>query len=148
MDNDMDKIRWDREVDVVIIGAGAAGMAASIVAKSEGLEPLVLEKTSQVGGTAALSVGMMWFVDSQPMRAVGFEDSFEKARRYFAATVGNSVARSLQDAYIEQGRIALDYLLHHSELEVVAVNYPDYNPEIEGGMFGRAHAPLEFDGRN
>jgi succinate dehydrogenase/fumarate reductase flavoprotein subunit len=90
---------------------------------------------------------MMWFVDSQPMRAVGFEDSFEKARRYFAATVGNSVARSLQDAYIEQGRVALDYLLHHSELEVVAVDYPDYNPEIEGGMFGRAHAPLEFDGR-
>ncbi len=147
MDNDKHKMRWDREVDVVIIGAGAAGMTAAIVAKSEGLEPLVLEKTDQVGGTAALSVGMMWFVDSEPMRAAGFKDSFEKARGYFAATVGNSVARSLQDAYIEQGRVALDYLLRHSELEVVAVDYPDYNPEIEGGMFGRAHAPLEFDGR-
>jgi succinate dehydrogenase/fumarate reductase flavoprotein subunit len=147
MDNDRHKMRWDREVDVVIIGAGAAGMTAAIVAKSEGLEPLVLEKTDQIGGTAALSVGMMWFVDSEPMRAAGFKDSFEKARRYFAATVGNSVARSLQDAYIEQGRVALDYLLRHSELEVVAVDYPDYNSEIEGGMFGRAHAPLEFDGR-
>src|SRR6266404_2370818 len=123
MDHDKDKMHWDREVDVVIIGAGAAGMTASIVAKSEGLEPLVLEKTDQVGGTAALSVGMMWFVDSEPMRAAGFKDSFEK------------------------GRGALDYLLRHSELEVVAVDYPDYNPEIEGGMFGRAHAPLEFDGR-
>ena len=122
-------------------------MAASIVAKSEGLEPLVLEKTDQIGGTAALSVGMMWFVDSEPMRAAGFKDSFEKARRYFAATVGNSVSRSLQDAYIQQGRVALDYLLRHSELEVMAVDYPDYNPEIEGGIFGRAHAPLEFDGR-
>jgi len=138
---------WDREVDVVVMGAGAAGMTAAIVAKSEGLEPLVLEKTDQVGGTAALSVGMMWFVDSGPMRAAGFEDSFDKARRYFAATVGSSVARSLQDAYIEQGRVALDYLLRHSELRVVAVEYPDYNPEIDGGMFGRAHAPLEFDGR-
>lgn len=139
---------WDREVDVVIIGAGAAGMTAAIVAQNEGLDPLVLEKTDQVGGTTALSVGMMWFVDSEPMRAAGFKDSFEKASRYFAATVGNSVARSLQDAYIEQGRVALDYLLRHSQLEVVAVDYPDYNPEIEGGMFGRAHAPLEFDGRN
>jgi hypothetical protein len=147
MDNDKDKMRWDREVDVVIIGAGAAGMAAAIVAKSEGLEPLVLEKTDQVGGTAALSVGMMWFVDSEPMRDAGFKDSFDKARRYFAATVGNSVRRSLQDAYIEQGRVALDYLLRCSELEVMAVNYPDYNPEMEGGMFGRTHAPLEFDGR-
>ena len=141
-------MRWDREVDVVIIGAGAAGMTAAIVAGNEGLEPLVLEKTDQVGGTTALSVGMMWFVDSEPMRTAGFKDSFEKARRYFAATVGNSVARSLQDTYIEQGRVALDYLLRHSELEVVAVDYPDYNPEMEGGMFGRAHAPLEFDGRS
>src|ERR1700688_496280 len=147
MDNDKHKMRWDREVDVVIIGAGAAGMTAAIVAKSEGLEPLVLEKTDQVGGTAALSVGMMWFVDSSPMRAAGFKDSTEKARRYLAATVGNKAPSELQDAYIEQGRVALDYLLRHSELEVMAVDYPDYNPEIEGGMFGRAHAPLEFDGR-
>ena len=138
---------WDREVDVIIMGAGAAGMTAAIVSKNEGLEPLVLEKTDQVGGTTAWSVGMMWFVDSTPMQAAGFKDSFDKARKYFAATVGSSVERSLQEAYILQGRVALDYLLRHSELEVVAVDYPDYSPELEGGMFGRAHAPLEFDGR-
>ncbi|SAL62888.1 3-oxosteroid 1-dehydrogenase [Caballeronia choica] len=138
---------WDREVDVIVMGAGAAGMAAAIVAKNEGLVPIVLEKTDQVGGTSAWSVGMMWFVDSGPMQAAGFKDSFDKARKYFAATVGNSVERSLQEAYISQGRVALDYLLQHSELEVMAVEYPDYSPELEGGMFGRAHAPLEFDGR-
>ena len=138
---------WDREVDVIIMGTGAAGMTAAIVSKNEGLEPLLLEKTDQVGGTTAWSVGMMWFVDSTPMRAGGFEDSVDKARKYFAATVGSSVDRSLQDAYISQGRAALDYLVQHSELKVVAVDYPDYSPELEGGMFGRAHAPLEFDGR-
>jgi len=138
---------WDREVDVIIMGAGAAGMTAAIVSKNEGLEPLVLEKTDQVGGTTAWSVGMMWFVDSTPMQAAGFKDSSDKARKYFAATVGSSVERSLQEAYILQGRVALDYLLRHSELEVVAVDYPDYSPGLEGGMFGRAHAPLEFDGR-
>jgi succinate dehydrogenase/fumarate reductase flavoprotein subunit len=139
--------RWDHEVDVLVLGAGPAGMAAAIVSKNEGLEPLILEKTDQVGGTGAWSVGMMWFVDSSPMRAAGFEDSTEKARRYFAATVGNKAPSELQDAYIEQGRVALDYLLKHSDLEVMAVHYPDYNPELEGGMFGRAHAPLEFDAR-
>jgi hypothetical protein len=138
---------WDREVDVIVIGAGAAGMTAAIVAKSEGLEPLVLEKTEQVGGTSAWSVGMMWFVDSTPMQAAGFADSSDKARKYFAATVGSTVDRPLQEAYISQGRVALDYLVQHSELKVVAVDYPDYSPELEGGMFGRAHAPLEFDGR-
>ena len=138
---------WDREVDVLVLGAGPAGMAAAIVSKNEGLEPLILEKTDQVGGTGAWSVGMMWFVDSSPMRAAGFEDSAEKARRYFSATVGNKAPAELQDAYIEHGRVALDYLLKHSDLEVMAVYYPDYNPEIDGGMFGRAHAPLEFDAR-
>src|SRR5882757_3782248 len=139
--------QWDQVVDVLVLGAGPAGMAAAIVSKNEGLQPLILEKTDQVGGTGAWSVGMMWFVDSSPMRAAGFEDSSEKARRYFAATVGNKAPAELQDAYIEQGRVALDYLLKHSDLEVMAVDYPDYNPEIEGGMFGRAHAPLEFDAR-
>jgi hypothetical protein len=139
--------RWDHEVDVLVLGAGPAGMAAAIVSKNEGLEPLILEKTDQVGGTGAWSVGMMWFVDSSPMRAAGFEDSTEKARRYFAATVGNKAPSELQDAYIEQGRVALDYLLKHSDLKVMAVHYPDYNPELDGGMFGRAHAPLEFDAR-
>ena len=138
---------WDREVDVIVLGAGPAGMAAAIVSQNEGLEPLILEKTDQVGGTGAWSVGMMWFVDSTPMRAAGFKDSTEKARRYLSATVGNAAPSELQDAYVEQGRIALDYLLKHSDLEVMAVDYPDYNPEIDGGMFGRAHAPLEFDAR-
>jgi succinate dehydrogenase/fumarate reductase flavoprotein subunit len=138
---------WDREVDVIIMGAGAAGMTAAIVSKNEGLVPLILEKTDQVGGTSAWSVGMMWFVDSAPMQAAGFKDSFEKARKYFAETVGASVDRSLQDAYIREGRTALDYMLRNSALEVVAVDYPDYHPELEGGMFGRAHAPLEFDAR-
>src|SRR5260221_10130721 len=113
---------WDREVDIIVIGAGAAGMTAAIVAKTEGLEPLLLEKTDQVGGTSAWSVGMMWFVDSAPMQEAGFQDSFEKARRYFAATVGTTVGGPLQESYITQGRVALDYLVGHSELKVMAVH--------------------------
>jgi succinate dehydrogenase/fumarate reductase flavoprotein subunit len=148
MDNENGGTLWDREVDVVIVGAGAAGMTAAIVSKNEGLEPLLLEKTDQVGGSAAFSVGMLWFIDTEPMRNAGLSDSFEKARQYFAATVGDSVSRSLQDTFIEQGRVALDYMLRHSELEVIsAADYPDYYPEKPGGTFGRAHAPLEFDGR-
>src|SRR5271168_200101 len=54
----IDKIdeAWDREVDVIALGAGPAGMAAAIVSKNEGQEPLILEKTDQVGGTGAWSV--------------------------------------------------------------------------------------------
>jgi hypothetical protein len=37
--------------------------------------------------------------------------------------------------------------LRYSELEVVALNYPDYCRELPDGTFGRVDAPLEFDGR-
>jgi thioredoxin reductase len=37
--------RWDEQVDVLVLGAGPVGMAAAIVSKNEGLEPLILEKT-------------------------------------------------------------------------------------------------------
>ena len=135
------------EIDILVIGAGPAGMSAAIVADSRGMETLLIEKTAEVGGTAAWSAGMMWFVDTQPMRNAGFDDSSERAGRYFAAKVGDSAPTALQQSFITKGRIALDYLVRHSELRVVAVDYPDYYSDEDGGMYGRAHAPLDFDGR-
>ena len=48
------------EVDVVVIGSGAAGLCAAIVAHDRGLRTLVLEKTPLVGGTTAISGGAVW----------------------------------------------------------------------------------------
>ncbi|HET7382150.1 MAG TPA: FAD-dependent oxidoreductase [Pseudolabrys sp.] len=39
-----------REVDLLIAGAGPAGMTAALVASLEGLEVLLCEKSDQVGG--------------------------------------------------------------------------------------------------
>lgn len=142
-----DTADWDREVDVVVIGSGVAGLTAAIVARTEGLEPLVLEKTEYFGGASAWSVGMMWFPASEAMKAAGFEDSAEKARRYFRATVGEAADPALQEAYIGGGARALAYMEAHSDLRADAIPYPDYMPHLDGGMFGRAHAPREFDGR-
>jgi glycine/D-amino acid oxidase-like deaminating enzyme len=38
---------WDREVDVLVIGAGMGGMCAALFAKLRGLDVLVCEKTDQ-----------------------------------------------------------------------------------------------------
>lgn len=43
------------ETQVVIVGAGGAGMTAALKAKDNGLDVLVLEKTSNVGGATAMS---------------------------------------------------------------------------------------------
>ena len=53
-------MRNSEHFDVIVLGAGAAGMAAAAVAGTEGLRVCLLEKAAQVGGTTAWSGGMVW----------------------------------------------------------------------------------------
>ncbi len=50
-------VKWAREADVVIVGAGAAGLAAAIEAKERGASVLMVEANKDVGGHAILSAG-------------------------------------------------------------------------------------------
>jgi glycine/D-amino acid oxidase-like deaminating enzyme len=46
--------------DAVVVGSGAAGLAAATAAALLGLKVLVAEKDAVIGGTTALSGGFMW----------------------------------------------------------------------------------------
>ncbi len=48
------------EVDLLVLGAGAGGMTAALVAAVHGLDVLLAEKTAVVGGTTAISAGSVW----------------------------------------------------------------------------------------
>lgn len=48
---------WDREADVVVIGAGACGTCAAIVAREAGSSVMMLEAESHIGGHAITSGG-------------------------------------------------------------------------------------------
>jgi NADPH-dependent 2,4-dienoyl-CoA reductase/sulfur reductase-like enzyme len=50
-----DAIDWDREVDVVVIGAGAGGLVAAIAAREKGASVLIVEKNFDIGGRAMMS---------------------------------------------------------------------------------------------
>ena len=69
-----------REVDLLVIGAGAGGMAAALAASPQGLEVLVCEKDAQVGGTTATSAGTLWIPGSRQSREAGFTDSVDATR--------------------------------------------------------------------
>ena len=51
--------KWDKQVDIVIVGSGIAGICASIEAADAGAKVMVLEKDSQPGGCAKFSGGHM-----------------------------------------------------------------------------------------
>ena len=50
-------VKWNREADVVVIGAGGAGLPAAIVAREAGAEVVVVEAAFDIGGHAITSGG-------------------------------------------------------------------------------------------
>lgn len=69
---------WDQEVDVLVVGAGLAGICAAIEARNAGAEVLVMEKAPMVGGHSGMS-GAGFFVGGTAIqKAAGIEDSVER----------------------------------------------------------------------
>jgi succinate dehydrogenase/fumarate reductase flavoprotein subunit len=52
-----DSLKWDREADVVVIGSGASGLPAAIVAREAGCSVIVVEAQNHIGGHAITSGG-------------------------------------------------------------------------------------------
>ena len=46
--------------DVLVVGTGAGGMAAAFAAAAAGLDVCLVEKEKVVGGSTALSGGVIW----------------------------------------------------------------------------------------
>jgi hypothetical protein len=51
------RVRWDRAADVVIVGAGASGLPAAIMARDQGASVIVIDVNHDIGGHAMLSGG-------------------------------------------------------------------------------------------
>ena len=139
----------DREVDLLIAGAGPAGMAAALVASLEGLDVLVCEKSDQVGGTGSTSAGTLWIPGNHESQAAGFNDSAEQAERYLDALIGGAGDRNIITAYLQTGPGAIDYLAAHTDVQFLPCGtHPDYRSNMPGAaVSGRAIIPKPFDGR-
>ena len=82
-------------IDLVVVGAGQAGLAAGAAAAEHGLSVAVLEKADRIGGSAHFSAGILWTApDVETMQRLlpdgdpelgrvlveGFEPAVAKAR--------------------------------------------------------------------
>ncbi len=137
------------EVDLLIAGAGPAGMTAALVASLEGLDVLLCEKSDQVGGTGSTSAGTLWIPGNSQSRAAGFSDSAEQADRYLEALIGEGGSREVRNAYLQSGPPVIDYLCARSDVKFLACGvHPDYRSNMPGAAIaGRAIVPEPFDGR-
>jgi succinate dehydrogenase/fumarate reductase flavoprotein subunit len=139
----------EREVDLLIAGAGPAGMTAALVASLEGLDVLLCEKSDQVGGTGATSAGTLWIPGNTQSKAAGFNDSAHEAERYLDALIPGSTIRHLRTAFLRTGPRAIDYLSTMTDVQFLPCGkHPDYRSNMPGAaVTGRAIVPKPFDAR-
>jgi succinate dehydrogenase/fumarate reductase flavoprotein subunit len=135
--------------DVVVIGAGAAGMSAALFSAIRGARTLLVEKTAFVGGTSALSAGSIWIPNTPHASETGSSDSAANVERYLQQIIGNRADAALRASFLKAGPEAVGILERHSEVQLRAyARHPDYRTELEGAaVAGRALEPLPFDGR-
>ena len=140
---------WHDVMDVVVIGSGAAGLAAAVVARTMGLRVLVVEKTALFGGGAAISGGVVWIPANAGMASLSLTDSVERARVYLRGLLGERARWDLIDAYLEHAPKMMEFMHAHSALRLIPRQVaPDYYPENEGASSGgRMLDPQVYDGR-
>jgi 3-oxosteroid 1-dehydrogenase len=118
---------WDQEADVVAVGAGGGGLAAAIAAHDHGSSAIVLERSEQVGGVTAYSMGEVWIPGNHLAVQAGIEDSPHSGFRYVKALsmeLGEDVAILNQAVH---GPVALKYFEDHIGLKMRVIRgCPDY----------------------
>src|SRR3954447_11629165 len=136
-------------VDVVVVGAGGAGMTAALAAKKRGLETVLVEKSSYFGGSTARSGGGVWIPNNYALAKAGQGDDPELSRTYLDSIVGDVVPKVRRDTYLERGPEVLDFIQATTPLRFQWVpQYADYHPEAPGGRpAGRSCEPVPMDAR-
>ncbi|MBX7433326.1 FAD-dependent oxidoreductase [Mycobacterium sp. Y57] len=126
---------WDHDVDVVVLGSGGAGLTAALTAAVSGASVEVYEKADTLGGTTAVSGGIMWIPAHN--RGAGGELTIEDAMAYLHAQSLGYMDDDLVDTFVRTGGPMLDFVEQHSDIEFeVAEGFPDYKPELPGGLPG------------
>lgn len=132
---------FNEEYDVVIVGSGAAALAAALGAVDEGLSVVMIESSTKWGGNSNKSGGGMWLPNNPLMRADGVGDSREEALEYIALTAKNdyrATTPARQAAFVDGVDDWVTTCQKHGIKLVRSKDYPDYYPELPGGKIGRA----------
>ncbi len=136
------------EVDVLVVGAGGAGLTAALTAHEQGLDTLLVEKSEYFGGNTARSGGGVWVPGNYALEAAGVDDTPERAKQYLDSIVGDDVPKSRRDTFIDRGPEMMDFVRDHTPVRFSWVpQYADYHPEQPGGRpGGRSVEPDPIDG--
>lgn len=133
--------------DLVVVGSGAAGLTAAVVAVHRGLSVLVVEKAELFGGTTARSGAAAWIPNNPHMAPNGLADSPEQAESYLRDLMGNYYDAGKLGAYLRNAPEMVRMIEANSAVRFDNWHSLDYEPWRKGAARGRSIGAAEFDGR-
>lgn len=135
------------DVDLVVIGSGAAGLATATSAAAEGLSVLVIEKDATIGGTSAISGGWAWVPGNRYGMANG--DTRDDIEAYIQHIAGDAHDADRAAAFLDRVPAAMDFFEHTAGLDIVYdATSPDYQMDAPGAKkSGRAVTFKAVDAR-
>lgn len=99
---------WD--FDVIVVGSGAAGLAAALAAAQDGATVLVAEGEGIIGGSSRLSGGLMMGADTRYQRALGIQDSPEALFHDYMTLNQWKVESAVVERLTERAGAAVEWL--------------------------------------
>lgn len=103
----------DHSYDVVVLGAGIAGLSAAATAVESGLSVALLEKTGAIGGSSAMSGGFFAFSGTDEQAAEGIDDSTDVFLADLLEVGGHVNDERLLRAYLEHQGETYEWLKAH-----------------------------------
>ncbi|RAZ89413.1 dehydrogenase [Mesorhizobium hawassense] len=114
--------------DVIVVGTGAAALTAALTAAVGGKTVRIIEKTTKIGGTSAMSGGLTWVPANPQAAAAGASDTPEEALEYIRATAPAGWAEAedkLWESMVHAGPAMLDLVDRHSLVRFKVANIAD-----------------------
>ena len=126
---------FDHEYDLVVVGSGT-GLGAALIAASQGLRVLVLEKAEAIGGTTLVSGGVLWVPNNRVMQREGLSDDRGLAREYLRNLAREQASDEVIDAFLDHGPDMLEAVERYSPITWRVSRFmgtmPDYHSPWTG----------------
>ena len=137
--------RFDLEVPILIIGAGACGMVAALAARDAGGEVLVIEADAVPSGSTALSAGLIPAAGTKVQQAAGIADTAAQFAKDIQAKAKGENPQALVDLLANGAAPAIDWLTERYGLPFSVVtdfDYPGHSARRMHGLPTRAGREL------